>query len=184
MMISVMASVASTADEGPNLLEEGDFEATKGGVPIGFIWSGFAGDASITPNTFEVVSGEESQYVRLTVPQGTDKTMAWVETAEPIPLMPEWVDLQAKVKMRISQYLQGDQGWHGVKVFFYFLDENGKKLTEDLAVIKAGEDKPDWEELTGMIRVPLGAKAVGVKAGIIGSSGVVEVDDLRVGPVQ
>lgn len=184
MMIAAVASLSIAADEGINVLEEGDFEMLKGGVPSGFIWSGFAGDASITPNKFEVVSGEDSQYVRLTVPPDTDKTMAWVETAEPIPLMPEWVDLQATVKMRISQYVQGNQVWHGVKVFFYFLNENGEKITEDLPVIKAGEDKPEWEELTGVIRVPLGAKAFGVKAGIIGSSGVVEIDDLRVGPVQ
>jgi len=169
--------------EDVNILEEGDFETTENGMPAGFIWQGFAGDASVTPNRFALVT-EDSQFVRMTVPPDTGKQVASVKVAEPIPASKEWVALHISLKLRLRDYVQGGEPWHGVKVFVEFLDAEGKLLGVMVPAISLKEDTADWTSFDKEVEIPAGTESFTLSAGIIGSSGEVDIDDLAIVPVQ
>lgn len=166
-----------------NVLDEGDFEITQQGMPSGFHWTGFAGDASVTPNTFELVSDTDGQFVKLTVPAETEKQIAWVELKETIPVPTEWTGLTISTKLRVGDYMQGSESWHGVKVFLTFYDEAGEVVGAEIPAVTLQEDAPEWITLEKEVLIPPGTASFSIKAGIIGSSGVVEIDDLSVVPV-
>ena len=167
-----------------NILDEGDFETTQQGMPAGFHWTGFAGDASVTPNTFEISSDSDGQFVKITVPPDTDKQIAWVELKEAIPVPAEWTALGVSAKLRVSDYVQGPENWHGVKVFLMFYNENGDAIGSDVPAISLKEDAAGWVAMDKEVIIPPGSAKFKIKAGIMGSSGVVEIDNLSVIPVK
>lgn len=167
-----------------NILDEGDFETTQQGMPAGFHWTGFAGDASVTPNTFEISSDTDGQFVKLTVPPGTDKQIAWVELKDPIPVPSEWTALTISGKFRVADYVQGTENWHGVKVFVMFFNENGDAIGSEVPAISLKENAAEWVVMDKEVIIPPGSAKMKLKAGIIGSSGVVEIDNLSVIPVK
>lgn len=166
-----------------NILEEGDFEATEKGMPAGFDYAGFAGDPSITPNRFALVT-EESQFVRITVPSGTGKEVANIKLREPIPAPKDWVTLNISVKLRVRDYLQGAEGWHGVKVFVQFFDSEGAPIGSEVPAISIKENVEQWTKFEKEIEIPPGTESFTLSAGMLGSSGEVDIDDLLVVPVK
>lgn len=170
--------------EDVNVLEEGDFESQRGGIPAGFDWAGFAGDPSVTPNKFELITEGDSQFVRLTVPPATSKEVAAVQVKEPIPLPTDWTGLKVSAKLRVKDYVQGAEGWNGVKVMVMFFDSNGETIGSEVPVISLKEDAPDWVKLEKEIQIPPGAQSFKINAGFIGSAGIADIDDLSVVPVK
>jgi len=184
--LALLRVTDSTAQD-VNILEEGAFESSKGGEPTGFQWAGFAGDPSITPNRFELASDPGTptgQYARITVPNGTNKQIATLKLREPILLPPEWIGLGISVKLRIKDYQQGAEPWHGVKVFARFKNLNNEAVGGDAAVISVKESVAEWRDYANQVVVPTGATQAVIEVGLWGSAGVLEIDDLRVTPVR
>lgn len=176
--------LASAIAEEVNILDEGDFESQQGGMPAGFDWTGYAGDSSVTPNRFELVTEDGSQFVRLTVPPGTGKESAAVQVKESIPLPSDWTGLKVSVKLRVKEYVQGEESWNGVKVMAMFYDSNGEEIGSDLPLVSIKEDIFDWTTLEKEIQIPPGAETFKINAGFMGSSGIGDFDDLTVVPIK
>jgi len=71
-----------------------------------------------------------------------------------------------------------------VKIFLSFYDQAGEMVGSELAAISLKEDAPEWVTLEKEVPIPSGSASFKTKAGIMGSSGVVEIDDLSVVPVK
>jgi len=166
-----------------NILEEGNFETTKNGMPSGFIWAGFAGDPTVTPNRFALVT-EDSQVVRITVPPGTQKEIGVVRRVEPIPLPKDWTALRVSVKLRVRDYVQGSLGWNGVKVFVVFYDSNGAPFGSEVPAITVKEVVAEWTPYEEEVAIPPGAAAFVLTVGLHSSAGEVDIDDLVIVPIK
>lgn len=184
LSIVVTSVLSPVFAEDVNILEEGDFESQRGGIPAGFDWTGFAGDPSVTPNKFELITEDGSQFVRLTVPPATSKEVAAVQVKDSIPLPADWTGLKVSAKLRVKDYVQGAEGWNGVKVMTMFFDSNGAKIGSDVPVISIKEDAPEWMRIEKEIQIPPGAQSFKINAGFLGSSGIADIDDLSVVPVK
>ncbi len=156
---------------------------TKDGMPAGFNWGGFAGDSSVTPNRFALVT-EDSQFVRISVPPDTGKELATVFLREGIPAPTDWVALKISVKLRLRDYVQGVEPWQGVKVFVQFLDAQQQPLGGEVSAISLKEDTADWSSFNTEVQIPPGTESFTLSAGIFGSSGEVDIDDLAIFPVK
>lgn len=181
-LFTIAASARLCAEE-VNILEEGSFEQMAQGMPAGFSWGGFAGDPSITPNRFSLVT-EESQFVRINVPSATGKEVANVKLKEPIPAPKDWVALEISVRLRVSDYLQGGEAWNGVKVFVQFFDAEGDIIGAEVPAVSVKENLLEWTEFKKELAIPSGTETFGLSAGFLGSSGEVDIDDLSVVPVK
>lgn len=166
-----------------NILDEGGFETAAQGMPAGFIWAGFAGDPSITPNKFSLVT-EDSQFVRITVPSATEKEVAYIKLKDSIPAPRDWTALDISVRLRVREYLQGVEPWHGVKVFVQFLDAQGNTIGSEVPAISVKENVDSWMTFQKEITIPSGTESFALTAGFVGSSGEVDIDDLSVIPVK
>lgn len=166
-----------------NILDEGAFEASAQGMPAGFVWAGFAGDPSITPNRFSLVT-EDSQFVRIKVPSGTEKEVAYIKLKEAIPAPRDWTALDIAVRLRVRDYLQGVEPWNGVKVFAQFLDAEGNMIGSEVSAISVKENVDSWTSFQKEITIPSGTESFTLTAGFVGSSGEVDIDDLSVVPVK
>ncbi len=153
------------------------------GQPEGFVWAGFAGDPSITPNKFALVT-EDSQFVRITVPPATEKEVALVKIKEPIPAPKEWVALNVSVKLRVRDYVPGSEGWHGVKVFVQFLDAAGESVGAEVPAITVKENVDEWTDFEKEVQIPSGTESFTMTVGFLGAAGEVDIDDLSVVPVK
>lgn len=167
-----------------NILEEGNFETAKDKTPVGFKWSGFAGDPSVTPNKFELVTEEGNQFVRLTVPPATGKQVANVELKEPIPLPLDWTALNISVQMRMRDYVQGSEPWHGGKLFVKFTGEANEPIGNEVPVVSLKNNAESWTKLGKEITIPSGAKNFSISVGMLGSGGILDVDNLSVVPIK
>jgi hypothetical protein len=166
-----------------NILDEGGFETAAQGMPAGFVWAGFAGDPSITPNRFSMVT-EDSQFVRIMVPSATEKEVANIKLKDPIPAPREWTALAISVALRVRDYLQGMEPWHGVKVFVQFSDAEGNIIGSEVPAITVKENVDSWTNFQKEITIPPGTASFTLTAGFFGSSGEVDIDDLAVVPVK
>lgn len=182
LFVAVGFSTSLMAKDG-NILEEGNFESVSGGQPGGFFWGGFAGDPSITPNRFSLVT-EDSQFVRIKVPSATGKEVAVVKLKEAIPAPKDWTALNISVMLRVRDYLQGGEAWHGVKVFVQFLDAEGNTIGSEVPAISVKENVAEWTDYQKEVAIPSGTESFTLTVGFLGSSGEVDVDDLSVVPIK
>ncbi len=146
----------------PNALPEGAFEQFDAqNKPAGWNWNGVNA-------TFPREGG--NNWVRFGDGATTEKNLR---------LDPQWKSLLLSAKLKLSNFQQGPEQWHGGRVALRFLDDQNQ-MTGTYPPMPQLQKDSDWTTQTVLLDVPPGATQLQIQPGLWGSKGVFELDDLVV----
>lgn len=147
---------------------EGTFENIEGsGWPEGFEpW---------TPNAFKIIEENGNRFLRLV----NDKPGTSVGGAGWFQLPPEWKAFRIRAKMRARNLKIGDKPWESARVTLMTANAEGERAGGYLDIVQLREDS-DWKVVEVMNPIAKDASVLQIEPGLLGSTGVFDVDDIEV----
>ena len=147
---------------------EGTFENTEGsGWPEGFEpWA---------PGDLKIVEENGNKFLRLT----NNNPNASVGGVGRFQLPPEWKAFRLRAKMRAKNLKIGDKFWESARVTLKTTDTEGERAGGYLDVVQLRADS-DWKIVETVNPIAKEAKIVEIEPGILGSTGIVDIDDIEI----
>lgn len=183
LALSAPLAFAQTAAPKPvnkNILFEGSFSEREGELPAGWEAKGFAG--ADHANKVRVTEDRDGNYVSLIIPN-KDTAMFTLALREPILLKPTWKKLLCSVDIRVSNYVQGPEGYHKPRMHLTFFDETNQELS-NTSVSLPGRYTDAWSTAERTIDIPGSATSVRVWIGTFNSTGTLEFRNVYIAPVE
>lgn len=161
-LVCLLARQSAPQELSPNALPEGAFEQLDSvGKPVGWNWNGVAA-------TFPREGG--NGWVRF----GDGAT-----TGRNVRLDPRWKSLLLSAKLKLANFQQGPEQWHGGRVALRFLNDQNE-MAGTYPAMPQLQKNSDWTTQTVLLDVPPSATQLQIQPGLWGSKGIFELDDLVV----
>jgi hypothetical protein len=157
---------------GRNAFGEGDFESLNAGA-LPREWSPMNGE------TMAVVAQGGNKWLRISN-DSTGKAVGFTRNV-PLPAGSRLVVVAAR--MKTNDIRLGSDGWHEPRVVLRFLNDKGD-MVGGYPAIPNMRFNSDWMTREVVIAVPEGATQLQMQPGLWLSSGVLEIDDIRVAPFK
>jgi hypothetical protein len=167
--LATLLVAARAADEVGGLLENGSFERTEKGEPVGW---------RLPEAGAEIAKEKDNHFLRITV-KDEGKT---VQARQTIELQPAWKALIVKARIRTKDVRPGAQQTNEPRVSLFFTDVRGQQVGgwPEMPRLERGAG---WEEQTIRIDVPAKATVLQVRPGMDDCTGTADFDDLEILPV-
>lgn len=153
----------------PEALED-DFEKPLTiGLPAGLpetyaLW----GDSAVG-----VVTEEGNRFVRLTKHKPEDP--AGFDLRYKLP--PEWTAIRLKARMRVKDLQLGEQFWQNARITPIFENDMGERVGGFPRLLDLKKDT-GWKTMEIVNPIPQGATLLRLQTGVLGPSGVLDIDDI------
>ena len=154
-------------EPGQNLMDNGDFERIKDGVPVGWL------KANGENTSCQVEEGNHFLRLHLTEPG------KMVQVYRTIPLAEDDKALELSFRVRTEGIKVGAQPWYDGRIMMNFIGADKKKLPGAPAPYFRGTSK-DWRTVTNRFVVPEGAVTLEFMPSLfMAAAGTLDLDDLR-----
>jgi hypothetical protein len=145
------------------LLPEGNFEqADAAGKPVGWQLN--------SPADITLASDPKNRWVQLREGGSLFKILK---------LDPSWKKIVISTRMRMSDYVKGPEDWRRPHIALRFLDDDGRDYGDYVPTPEV-VGNTDWTLRRVAFDIPEGAKQLRMQAGLWGTKGLLEFDDIVV----
>jgi hypothetical protein len=157
---------------GQNAFGDGNFESLSVGA-LPQTWQPMNGERAV------VVSQGGNKWLRITNSNTTDA----VGFTRNVPLPAGSKLVLVSARMKTSDIKMGNEGWHEPRVVLRFANDKGD-MVGDYPSIPNVRFNSDWITREVALEIPEGATQLQMQPGLWLSSGVLEIDDIKVVPYR
>jgi len=171
-VLSALVCSVAFGEVDENALKNGSFETlnAKKDFPAG--WGGSS------KSGVRLAAENGNHFVRVT----NEDPKSVINFITVLKLKPKWKRLKFSARMRTENLKVGKEGWHCARLVLRFEDARGKliKYPSQPSIKK----NSDWTVVSVVNDVPKGAARVVFQPGLYFATGVMDIDDIRVVPVD
>ena len=181
------AQAAKKPESVANILPEGAFDTRTtqffAGWKVGGYLGGVPGESRTWDNSVTMETDENGTGFARIMIKDRQGTSLGISQTEALVLNPAWTSLNLKVSARVTEFKK-EADWGGTCQFsLTFNDDADQPIPGDF---KTGISKntSGWEEIGTTITIPKGAANLSVQILFMGATGVLDVKNLRVFPID